>query len=184
MPYCNYCEQLDPDANRRHFATVKNLKLHVLQAHRGAPTLYHVPQRAQQPAHVKRRRLQRPSEANEQLEMAEQLAAFKQLEASELCEAMEQLQAKEDEEEAELQHMMDSMEEFEQVNSLVATGDDGYGETVYNGVDNPFQIYEGDHNIRYEFRCVPVPIATMNPYRPKGTLSPLAADVALHAFKF
>ncbi|SAL96878.1 hypothetical protein, partial, partial [Absidia glauca] len=147
MPYCNYCDQLDPDASRRHFTSAKNLKLHIIQAHRDAPTLYSVRQKAHQPAYVKRRRIQGSSDANEQLElldvletserleMAEQLAAFKQLKTIEQGEDMDQLAAKDYEEAQELEHMMDLLDEFEQVESMVATGDDGYGDTVYNGSD-------------------------------------------------
>jgi hypothetical protein len=157
MPYCNYCEQLNPDARRRHFTTSKNLRLHISQSHRDAPTLYHVSQKAHQPTQVKRRRIQKSIETDEQLEllnvletserleMARQLAAFKQLEAIE----QDQLAAKDYEEAQELEHMMDSLDEFEQAQSMAAIGDDGYGDTVYNGSDNPFQIYEGDHNISY-----------------------------------
>jgi hypothetical protein len=137
MPYCKYCDQLNPDASRRHFTSAKNLKLHIIQAHRDAPTLYSVRQKAHQPAYVKRRRIQRPTEADEQLEAIEQ------------DEAMDQLTAKDYEEAQELEHMMDLLDEFEQVESVVATGDDGYGDTVYNGSNNPFQIYEGDHNISH-----------------------------------
>ncbi|SAM03741.1 hypothetical protein, partial, partial [Absidia glauca] len=71
-----------------------------------------------------------------------------------------------------------------EIDSQDTGNDSDYGNPMYSGNNNPYDIYQGDYRIKYDIHQKPKPVSTITSYRPKGRLSPLAAGIALHVFKF